>query len=136
MTRVCRICGIEKPIDQYRFHDRSRGRRVTACNTCLNLKQHEYRKHLSHREAERMASDAWDHDDRPATMGPIRKPWDLTCLSCGEQRQFLWTPEEARRVSLHLVTKRPRCERCGGWLLLEPGLQAFDDPTRRGRAAA
>lgn len=65
-----------------------------------------------------------------------KKPWDLTCLSCGEQRQFRWTAEEARRVSLHLLTDRPRCERCGGWLLLEPGLQAFDDPTRRGRAAA
>lgn len=67
-----------------------------------------------------------------------KKPWDLTCLSCGEQRQFRWTPEEARSAALHLMAEpdRPRCERCGGWLLLELGLQAFDGPTRRGRAAA
>lgn len=136
VARVCRVCGVEKPIEQYRFHD-SRTR-VTACSRCLNRQQTAYRKRMAKLDAERALHppDECDKDDSPAVLTPIQKPWDLTCHMCGALRYLLLTTEDARRYKLYIDVYRIGCERCGGWLLLEPGLQAFDDPTRRGRVAA
>jgi hypothetical protein len=56
-TRVCNICGVEKPIEQYRFPHRNKAFRERRCRACYNLGQRRWHARRRSRDIERFTID-------------------------------------------------------------------------------
>lgn len=125
-SRVCTECGETKPMEQFSLHSRHGTTRRAKCKPCSSAIQKDWR----YRYYPRLDID------EPAVLTPLATQWELSCQLCGDCREFRWTAEEARTVSLYLLARRIKCQRCSGWLVLQPGMLSVRDRVQgRGEAA-
>lgn len=107
VTRVCRRCGVEKPIAEF-YLVRATGRRQTPCRAC----QRAYRRrfYAAHRERLRAAQRRYyrEREDparrRARNARLARRQREKNAVRCRTQRLRI----------LGLLSLAERCEDCGG----------------------
>jgi hypothetical protein len=81
--RVCRWCGIERPLDAFRLRDRGNAQRHSICGECVNAYR---REHYALNRAEYIVRN--DHLLRVRGKKWLRRLWEYLaehpCVDCGE----------------------------------------------------
>jgi hypothetical protein len=81
--QVCRWCGMEKPVDAFRFRDRAKTQRHSICGECISAYR---REHYALNRAEYIARN--DHLLRRRGKKWLRRLWQYLaehpCVDCGE----------------------------------------------------
>jgi hypothetical protein len=82
-TRVCNICGVEKPIEQYRFPHRNKAFRERRCRACYNKQQRRWHARRRSRDIERFTIDLAKAEQLETCEAPIRA---MVTKFCGLSR--------------------------------------------------
>ena len=116
-TQVCTTCHVEKPVEQYNFRNKKKGRRHRCCKVCHAAYRREHYQE-NRKKYIGMARD-WDADNHQRLVDRARRYvfnylLENPCIDCGETNilvlefDHMYGKKEA--VISHLIHNNPSLE--------------------------
>ena len=85
-TKICNICGEEKPLTEFNFRDKRKGTYRAQCKNCLHKRKNElYRTIYKERYKDRLKENKKRH--RELIRQKIKELKSCGCAICGETEQ-------------------------------------------------
>ena len=81
-TVTCRVCGLQKDVDQFRTHNGKRVASTGVCNSCSHKKKQEYKRAFRQKEREQKALQPKEINQKQLLINQELK----ACSSCGETK--------------------------------------------------
>lgn len=83
-TKICNICGEEKPLTEFNFRDKRKGTYRAQCKDCLHkIKNEQYRTKYKELYKERLRQNKYKH--REFIKNKIKELKACGCIICGEK---------------------------------------------------
>lgn len=101
--RVCKKCGVEKPLEEFYVSRGSKEGRMWKCKVCFNAQNKEYRNDPEVQKRRNLATSRWYKEPQNARRARLRKKYGMSlegyttlldsqggvCAICGKKQEGL-----------------------------------------------
>ena len=104
-TKICSKCGLELPLDMFRWKNKAQGKKHSQCKACQSRQEHQhYLESKERREAVRTRADVQKMDN----VEFIENKKKQGCAKCGDKRIYVLdfhhiNPEEKDNTIAHMI---------------------------------
>lgn len=84
-TKICTKCGRELSLDNFRWKNKSQGKKHSQCKECQSKQEHQ---HYLESETRRNAVKTLAQQQKQANLEYVEFRKECGCAKCGEKRKF------------------------------------------------